>query len=300
MEPFLQEIFKDVYLVDLTPEDMNVKFISGYIIHDEENIIVVEQGPKSTVNRLIESLKKIGYTDERLHLFVTHIHLDHSGAAGTLLNNFLNSQAYVHPRAIKHMLNPEKLWKGSLNALGWVAELYQRPDPAPGHRIRVTNDEEEIDVGRYRFKFIYTEGHASHHQSIYWIDYNAMFVGDAAGIYIRELDYVVPTTLYPFKYQLYIESLKKMIEYRPEYLFYPHYGVVENGVQRLRDHLRQVENWFRIARDLDVKEKNFFVARLRKEDREFSELYEKAEDYPVLKLLLEFAFMGILSEAEKH
>lgn len=295
----MEEIFENFYMFDITPDELRNPFISSYIFKGGENIVLIEQGPKSSVEKLRNILDELKYENEIIHLFITHIHIDHAGSVGTLLNIYRNSYAYVHPRGIKHLLNPEKLWESTLNALGWLAEIYQKPDPAPEYRIRITYDGEDIGIEDNRFRFIFTEGHASHHQSIYWYDKKVMFVGDSAGIYIPQFDYMIPTTLYPTKLDLYINSLDKMIGYEPEYLMYPHFGVVKDGKRRLLEHREQVIRWFEIAKTHRPGNISEYKDLLKNDDDVLLQILEESKERSDLKLLLDMAILGILSEIER-
>ena len=295
----ITNVFENLYMADITPDGLSNPFISSYIFRGKDNIIVIEQGAKSSLKKLIEALEELGYTDEIIHLFVTHIHVDHAGSVGTMLNIYKNSYAYVHPKGVKHLLNPDKLWKSTLNALGWLAEIYQKPDPAPGYKIRITSDFQEIEIEGNRFIFLFTEGHASHHQSIFWKDKKTMFVGDSAGIYIQKLNYIIPTTLYPTKLDLYVKSLDKMIKYKPGYLMYPHFGVAKNGLEKLVKHREQVIKWFKLAKDNKPPNITEFKSLLKKEDEKLALLIEESESHPDLKVLLDMAILGILKETER-
>lgn len=291
----IKGLFNDLFQVDLTPGGFTVQFISGYIIKLKDEYVVVEQGPKCSAETLMNALRKLGYSESsRLHLFVTHIHLDHAGSVGTLLSTFKNSLAYVHPRAFQHLINPEKLWRSSLDALGWLAEMYGRPDPSPEEKLKVTADYELVKVRGEEFEFIYTEGHSSHHQSIFWRKRSALFVGDSAGVYISQTGYILPSTPYPTRVDKYLESLKKMLNFKPEYLLFPHYGLLSNGTDVLKDHLERFKTWVEVASSLSVKDRNLFIARLKEVDEKFEKAYDKLIEYPEIRLLLEHSIDGIL------
>ncbi len=292
-------IFENFYMIDITPDEMNNPFISSYMIRGDDNIIIIEQGAKSSFGKLAKALEEVGYVDEIIHLFVTHIHVDHAGSVGTLLNTYKNAYAYVHPRGVKHLLNPDKLWKSTLNTLGWLAEIYQKPDSAPGYKIRITDDFQEVDIEDDKFTFLFTEGHASHHQSIFWQNKKAMFVGDSAGIYIKKFDYIIPTTLYPTKVDLYIKSLDKMMKYKPEYLMYPHFGIADQGYERLRKHREQVIKWFKLAKENKPNNITEFKSLLKDNDEKLALIISEAESYPDLNLLLDMATLGILEETKR-
>jgi len=295
----MEKLFDNCYMHNITPDLMRVDFISSYIIKGSDNFIMIEEGARSSLNKIISFLNKLGFKHEYLHIFITHIHLDHAGSVASLLKMFRNSLAYVHPRGLKHLINPEKLWNSTYSALGHIAEVYGKPEEAPSNRIKSTYDGEDLEIEDLRFKFIFTEGHASHHQSIYWENYNAMFVGDSAGIYIPDLDYVIPTTLYPVRLDLYISSLKKMMKYNPKYLMYPHFGMVGDGYRRLNKHYKQVIKWFEIAKDYINYDINKYLEGLKEFDEEFSQMIDKIGDYPEIQIIMSLSLKGIYEEAKR-
>ena len=297
-DDYVQNISENTFMINLTPDEFDVDFISGYIISHGDNIIIIEQGPKSTVNRILGFLDNLEVKHKNINLFVTHLHLDHSGSVGTLLNNYWNIKAYVHPRGAKHLIDPEKLWRGSLNALGWIAEVYGKPEPAPAHKLKIVDDGERVSFGDEQYEFIFTEGHASHHISIYWWNEEVMFVGDSCGIYIREIDYMLPTTIYPVKLDLYIGSIEKMIKYNPRYLYYPHFGIVKNGSRRLEEHKEQVIKWYNVAKETRPRDIEEYKKMLAAEDTKFKEFLEMTKEKHIVKILIDFSLYGILNEVK--
>lgn len=295
----MERVLDECFLVDLTPDDINVEFISGYFIKGKENFIIVEEGCKSSLKKITSALTELGYDRQFLHLYVTHIHIDHGGSVGSLLRLFENSKAYLHPRGVKHLVNPEKLWKASKDSLGYIAEIYGKPDPAPENKLYPVEDGWVYEVEGNRFEFIYTEGHASHHVSIYWHNTGALFVGDSAGIYIKEHDYIIPGTIHPIRLDLYIKSLKRMIAYNPEYLMYPHYGVVSNGKRVLEEHSKQVIRYFEIAKKYRGKDLTMFLKELSETDPKLKTILDESKNIPVIKALIDLSFLGILKEAER-
>jgi glyoxylase-like metal-dependent hydrolase (beta-lactamase superfamily II) len=296
---YVQTVDENIYMINLTPPEFGIDFISGYIINHEEDIIIIEQGPRSTVDRITTFLEELETQNKNINLFVTHLHLDHSGSVGTLLNNYWNIKAFVHPRGAKHLIDPEKLWRGSLNALGWIAEVYGKPDPAPAHKLKIVDDKEKASFGDNQYEFIYTEGHASHHISIYWHNKDAIFVGDSNGIYIRELDYILPTTIYPVKIDLYIKSIEKMAEYKPKYLFYPHFGIVKNGYKKLLEHKNTVIRWYNLAENESPKDIEEYKKMLAEKDRKFGRFLTLTEKMQIVNILIEFSLYGILNAVGK-
>ena len=288
-------------MIDLTPQEFPSPFISGYIIMtDYHNFINIEQGPASQAGKLIKTIHENGFTEgSKLYLFVTHIHLDHAGGLGHILNNFDDSVAYIHPKGVKHMVDPTRLWGATKKALGAVADIYGEPIPCLPNKVSYLEDGESIEVDGEVFRVIYTDGHAPHHQSIYWVNEKAMFVGDSAGLHIMEYNYTIPTSVYPFDYQKYLEGLDKMVRYRPEKLMYPHYGVDEGGVDTLTRHKEIIIEWFDIVRrnlDSDIAG---IIGKIRDVDPVFDRIYSDLKDNPVISQLIKISIRGLIAEAKR-
>ena len=223
--------------------------ICSYIIRGAKPFLV-ESGPTSSVPKLVSGLKELNVKLEDVeYVAVTHVHLDHGGGAGTLLKFLPNAKILVHPRGLPHLVNPERLWSQSQEVLGFVSEIFGKPEPAPKERI-IPVTEGSFDLGEGgKLKVIETLGHASHNLSFHESFNGGVFPGDAAGTYFPEFDVVMPTTPPPFNLGLAIDSLDKLISLKPSVLYYSHFGKASNGVQRLKDYKLQLQLWAKIAEE---------------------------------------------------
>ena len=163
--------------LDLVDLDQNRegfrKFLCCWIYRSSDRIFIVDPGPKSSAGVLIEALQKKGI--QRLdYILLTHIHLDHAGAARELLDAFPDARIFCHHSGAKHIVDPGKLWQGSLQVLGDVARMYGEPAPVPAQRM-VT----EAELKQRGVEVIATPGHAVHHVS-YLCD-DILFIGEAFG-----------------------------------------------------------------------------------------------------------------------
>lgn len=260
----VEKLDEHTYAIDVEP--CNVKgFISAYLVKREKTAII-ESGPACSVKHLLSSLAKLGVNPEKVnYLLVTHIHLDHAGGSGTLLRGFLpNARLVVHPRGAKHVANPEKLWVMARKALGKVAEMYGAPEPVPEDKIVEAYDGMTIDLGGgVKLEVLETVGHASHHLSFYESSSGRMFSGDSAGIYIPDLDVIVPTTPEPFYLDAALDSIQKMKNVHPRFLCYTHFGCVENASKWLEAYASQLKLWEKIVRECLLKGEGLETMRKR-------------------------------------
>ena len=244
-----KQIGKNLYLIDLETGGYK-NFIGSYVIKTSKKTILIESGPTNSVSTLLHGLVELKINPEEIDIVaVTHIHLDHGGGAGTLLKHLPNAQVFVHPKGAPHIIDPEKLWFSSQSVLGFVSELFGKPEPIPQNRVTTITDG-TINLGDDGILTIFeTLGHASHNLSFHESFNNGIFPGDAAGTYFPEFNMVSPTTPPPFYLETAIASLDKLITYRPSLLYYTHFGKVDDAVRRLRGYKAQLLMWDKIVKD---------------------------------------------------
>jgi len=187
---------------------------------------------------------------------LTHIHLDHAGGAGSLMCALPEAKLLVHPRGVRHMIDPARLWEGTAAVYGAerAFELYGHLVPVPAERIVPATDGLEFELARRRFRVFDTPGHALHHICIWDAGAQAFFTGDAFGLSYRELDvdgraFVVPTTTpTQFDPEAMHASIDRLLAMRPQAMYLTHYGRVVD-VERLGADLhRLIDTMVAVAR----------------------------------------------------
>jgi glyoxylase-like metal-dependent hydrolase (beta-lactamase superfamily II) len=223
------------------------QLICSYIIAGSKPMLV-ESGPTNSVPNLLLGIQEIGIKPEAIeYVAVTHVHLDHGGGAGTLLKQLPNAKVLVHPRGMPHLIDPERLWPSSQTVLGFVSEIFGKPEPVPKDRV-IPLTEGVFDLGDDgKLTVIETLGHASHNLSFHESFNNGIFPGDAAGTYLAKYDVVVPTTPPPFHLDSALASLDKLISLKPTALYFSHFGKATDAVKRLKDYKVQLQLWANIA-----------------------------------------------------
>ncbi len=264
----LRMIGKNLYQIDLETGGFK-NLICSYVFKGAK-IILVESGPTSSVPKLVEGLRELDVSFEDVeYVAVTHVHLDHGGGAGTLLKFLPNAKVIVHPRGMPHLVDPQRLWESAQSVLGYVSEIFGKPEPVPKERIiPVAEGSFDLDGGA-KLKVFETLGHASHNLSFLETLNGGVFPGDAAGTYFPEFDAVIPTTPPPFRLDVALASLDKLISLKPAALYYSHFGKASDAVQRLKDYKTQLQLWGKIAKE-GVKEKQSFeqiCERILEEDK---------------------------------
>jgi len=236
-----------IYMIDLKPAGIE-NLISSYVLKAGK-VVIIESGPLASVENLLAGLKEIGIKNEQVdYLAVSHVHVDHAGGAGALLRYLPNAKLLVHPRGAPHLVNPEKLWTQTKQALGKVAEMYGEVQPVPKERIITVTDEMIINLGEsVELKILNSPGHASHELSFYENTARGIFTGDTAGIYLSKFDVVMPTTPPPFHLEKTLTSISRLVEMAPEKLYYSHFGPADDAVRKLKAYTAQLKLWGEIV-----------------------------------------------------
>ncbi|KKN36972.1 hypothetical protein LCGC14_0768140 [marine sediment metagenome] len=225
--------------------------LSSWAYKDDNLCFLVDTGPKSAINSLKHALDKIGIKENDLnYILLTHIHLDHAGGVGELIKFFPQAQVICHPKGIKHLINPERLWEGSLKVLGDVARAYGKMMPVPEDRI-----EFQKFIYDGKIKIIETAGHAPHHQSYIFDRY--LFSGEAAGVNIplEGSIYSRPATPPTFNYEVWASSISRLLNenLKGYKMCYAHFGMKENAIELLKIAELQLVTWIRVIEELSEK-----------------------------------------------
>lgn len=187
--------------------------------------VVVDPGPESRIETLLAGLA----SDPRA-LLLTHIHLDHAGAAGALVERFPDLEVWVHGRGAPHLADPSRLLRSAERIYGDEMEaLWGRVVPVPERNLRVVEGGETIAVGGRSFDVAYTPGHASHHVVYFDATDGTAYVGDVAGVRIPPSEFIRPPTPPPdIDVELWLRSIDLVAARRPARLALTHFGAVDD------------------------------------------------------------------------
>ena len=251
--------------------------ITGAFVVRGDKTALVETGPKSTVQHVLDGLDALGIADLDW-IVVTHIHLDHAGAAGTLAQRFPRARVAVHGVGAPHLADPTKLWSSAARIYGdRMEELWGGIDPIPQERLHVLEDGDKVDLGGRSLQAIETPGHAYHHHASLDDATGIVFTGDAVGVRLADLGVMRPATPPPeFHLDKALASIERIRELRPGRLCLTHFDLADDDVDVVcdaaRDALETWAAWIREARrsatDLDaVTEAVQAQARVALEER---------------------------------
>lgn len=236
------------------------QFDASHLIVENGRAAFVDVGTNHSVPRLLGALAQKSISVEAVDwVLLTHVHLDHAGGSGALMQQLPNARAVLHPRGARHMIDPSQLIAGATAVYGAeeIERSYGKLVPVPAERIDIASDGHLVELAGRPLLCIDTPGHARHHFCIYDEASRAFFTGDTFGLSYREFDtdrgaMIVPTsTPVQFEPDALHASIDRMLGYAPQQMFLTHYGRVTD-VERLADDLHvQIDAMVAIARAHD-------------------------------------------------
>lgn len=247
------------------------KMVAIYLIKHNEEVAIIETGTNHSLSKVLTVLDKKNIAPSQVRYVIpTHVHLDHAGGAGSMMEIFPNAELIVHPRGARHLVDPSRLMKGVIDVYGQEKydALYGELIAVSKNRILEAADEMQLDLAGRTLLLRQTPGHAEHHICIWDEQSKGWFTGDTFGVSYQEMigpksRHIIPTTSpVQFSPEKLINSINLLMSYSPERLYLTHYGLLENP-QYYADKLCQ-----RIAYYCEVAQAN----------RNASKPIEKIED----------------------
>jgi glyoxylase-like metal-dependent hydrolase (beta-lactamase superfamily II) len=227
--------------------------IASLLVESEGQRALIDPGPESTIETLREALRSRGLSFASLDsLLLTHIHLDHSGATGSIVRENPNLKVYVHRSGAAHMADPSRLLASAGRLYGAdLKTLYGECLPVPEMTLRPLEGGETVRVGLLGLDVFYTPGHASHHVAYWDPGSRIAFVGDNAGIRIEGKPYLLPATPPPdIDLELWNASLDTIASLNPERLFLTHFGYIDHPGEHIRLYRERLRDWSALTEHL--------------------------------------------------
>ncbi|BBO75015.1 MBL fold metallo-hydrolase [Desulfosarcina widdelii] len=213
-------------------------FIAAWLVKGPDAVYLVDVGPAVTVTQLSGALDNLGVAHLD-YICLTHIHIDHAGAIGHLARRFAETPVICHPKGAAHIVDPERLWQGTLKMLGDTARAYGRMLPVAPSSIAT-----ESDLAAAPFQLLDTPGHSPHHYAIAAAD--CLFAGEAGGVCLPLAStepYLRPATPPRFFLETSLASIDRIMAASPQTICYGHFGLQNDGMRMLARHRDQLLFW---------------------------------------------------------
>jgi glyoxylase-like metal-dependent hydrolase (beta-lactamase superfamily II) len=224
--------------------------IASALLLSNDFCALVDPGPSCTLGKLREQLSAHRCRVSDLQaVFLTHIHLDHAGATGSLLQENPHLQVYVHARGAPHMLDPSLLLASAQRLYGpEMPRLFGDFLPVSERNLHILQGGETLTLGSRELHVLYTPGHASHHVTYFDTSEGVAFVGDTTGISIEGHPFILPATPPPdIQLELWDASLDSIQKLQPRRLFLTHFGFSDQSSRHLSRYRERLHHWSDLA-----------------------------------------------------
>lgn len=222
--------------------------IATALLHGPSGVALVDPGPSTTWAGLMAQLRARGIAPADVRaVLITHIHLDHAGAAGLAAEALPHATFFVHERGAAHLADPSKLLASASRLYGAdMDRLWGDVRPLPSDRMQVLKGGETIDAAGRTLAVAWTPGHASHHVSYFDPRHGVAFVGDTAGIRRGLNPYVMPPTPPPdIDLDAWRESTRTILGWHPARVFLTHFGAFGDPEPHFAKLWERMEDWSR-------------------------------------------------------
>jgi glyoxylase-like metal-dependent hydrolase (beta-lactamase superfamily II) len=261
---------------------------------------IIDPGPGSTLATLRQQLNSRGVQVADLDaILLTHIHLDHAGATGSLVRENPRLAVYVHELGAPHMQDPSKLLASAARL--WpdtLQELFGETLPVPAENLQILQGGETLPLGASNLDVVYTPGHASHHVSYFDDADGVAFVGDTTGIRIDNAPYILPATPPPdIDLGIWDQSMDTILVRRPARLFLTHFAYSDTPAPHIAEFRERLHHWAEVAKEClrtapdEAAAVNMFVARSHREMQE--RLGEAEAEHHAFTAGLNLSFLGL-------
>jgi glyoxylase-like metal-dependent hydrolase (beta-lactamase superfamily II) len=281
--------------------------IAAALLESDGHRAIIDPGPESTLATLRERLHARGLSVAQLDaILLTHIHLDHAGASGSLVRENPRIAVYVHNLGAPHMIDPsrllasaQRLWPDTLH------QLFGETQPVPKENLHILEGGETLTLGTRNLEVAYTPGHASHHVSYFDAAEGTAFIGDTTGIRIDNGPYILPATPPPdISLEIWDKSFATILARRPARLFLTHFGYADKPAEHVEEFRRRLHRWAELAAEIlrsastEAEAKKAFVARAQAEMQE--ELGPEEADHHAFTAGLDLSFLGLARYLRKR
>jgi glyoxylase-like metal-dependent hydrolase (beta-lactamase superfamily II) len=227
--------------------------IATAVLRGAGGAALVDPGPSTTLEGLLKALTAQGISVRDVRqVLLTHIHLDHAGATGSLLLANPDIEVFVHERGIRHLIDPSKLMASATRLYGEdMDRLWGTVLPVPAAQVKALRGDERLSVGGRQLEVAQTPGHASHHVAYFDRSSGVAFVGDTAGIRRGDGSYIMPPTPPPdIDLEAWRVSADRILAWDPDTLFLTHFGPFRGARTHFQELFERLDTWSGLVRRL--------------------------------------------------
>jgi len=248
----------DIYCIDALY--MKPRVASIYLLRQGDEVALVETGTCHSLANVLATLEALAIDSAQVkYVIPTHVHLDHAGGAGAMMQQFEQAQLIVHARGASHMIDPRRLVAGTIGVYGEekFERLYGRIEPIAAERVSVANDLEKFSLEERELVFFDTPGHARHHFCIYDERSNGVFTGDTFGICYERMK-SLPRGLLPttppvqFDPPALRQSVARIMSFEPDRLYLTHYGELVDPGAQLESFNQWIDQYVSLCRQFEA------------------------------------------------
>lgn len=226
------------------------EFDAAYLIIEDDCAAFVDNGTAHSHSQLLAALREFSSPEQVQYIIITHVHLDHAGGTSALIKACPNAIVLAHERAARHIIDPDRLIQGTVSVYGEhnFNRYFGNIEPVAETKVRIVRDGETVTLGTRKLTFIYTPGHANHHQCIHDSKTNAIFTGDALGLAYPRLQsgrklFVFPsTTPTDFNPDKTAESIDAILNTGADVAFITHFGMlseIQSAAEMMKTYLKR-------------------------------------------------------------
>ena len=252
---FLTAYQNGIYTVDALY--LRPQLAAVHLITENGRVALVDTGTNDSLPRVMGALDELGVSIEQVdYILLTHIHLDHAGGAGLMMQRFPNARLVVHPRGVRHMIDPSRLIEGATAVYGKeeMSRLYGDVLPIDAARIVDATHDLRLDLAGRQLHILDTPGHARHHVCVRDERTGHVFTGDAFGLAYPEFNVAGRQFVYPATTPVQFEpdemhaSIDLLMNFNPGALYLTHFGQVRDVAGTAREMHRLIDAYVEIAR----------------------------------------------------
>ena len=248
----IKEIAPNIFQID--DEVVGVPGLGAVYLIKEDRKAIFDCGPSSSAPKVIRAIRRLGVNPKEIdYIIASHVHLDHSGGAGTLLESMPRAKVVVHQRGAKHLENPEKLVASATLAQGIdIINRYGKVMPLPPARIWPVNGGDTIPMSDTQIlEIIDAPGHAPHEICV-WESNCGVFTGDAFGLYFEDGNRHVVIQVHPppsLDIEVCLETVSRIKKRGPKQLYFAHFGIVTDASEVIEEITRQLGGYIKLVQD---------------------------------------------------